>query len=244
MAVIEIVPWDASLVLIISKIDKIVEDVITNVPFAEDLETHNYLNILEGNMNNRGIIEQMKAKDIMFSEGLTTAEINRIEDIYDIRFPKSLRIFYSICVPFSERNKSYFPQWADFSNANIAKIKEHIQEPIIHLLLAVKHEFWLSKWGKRPDSSDEAVKYVSEIVIGAPKLIPVFSHRYMPQLESITDPPVISAVGRDIVIYGCNLKEYLRNEFLSDHHPTVSGNGVYIPFWSDIIERCKWFQDI
>jgi hypothetical protein len=41
LAVLEIVPWDSSLVLIISKDDEIVYDFMASKPLAEDLETFN-----------------------------------------------------------------------------------------------------------------------------------------------------------------------------------------------------------
>jgi hypothetical protein len=41
LATIEIVPWDSSLVLVISKDDKIVNDFLESMPYAEDLELYN-----------------------------------------------------------------------------------------------------------------------------------------------------------------------------------------------------------
>ena len=41
LAEIEIVPWDSSLVLVISKNPKIVHDFLASMPLAEDLETYN-----------------------------------------------------------------------------------------------------------------------------------------------------------------------------------------------------------
>ena len=41
LATIEIVPWDSSLVLVISRDDKIVNDFLESMPYAEDLEDYN-----------------------------------------------------------------------------------------------------------------------------------------------------------------------------------------------------------
>ena len=46
-----------------------------------------------------------------------------------------------------------------------------------------------------------------------PPLIPICSHRYMICLEGNEDPPVISIVGYDTVLYGINLRSYLEVEF-------------------------------
>ncbi len=201
-----------------------------------DLSTLSSLDNLKVlNLDYNKLFEKLREKGIEIAEGLTEAEIHKIEEIYDIRFPESLRKFYSIGVPFSE-DENGFPQWSNFSDANIAKIKERIQAPIDWLLLPVKKEdYWLPNWGKRPESDDEIIKHFTELTKKAPRLIPLYGHRYMPQLDGADDPPVISTVGRDIVYYGGSLQEYLRNEFLNDGYITRNKNFKYIPFWSDII---------
>jgi len=179
------------------------------------------------------MIPQLRAKGIQFAERLTESEFRKIEEIYDIKFPESLRKFYSLGVPFSDR----FPLWNDFSDANIEKIKERIVAPIKWLLIYVEKDgYWLTGWGKRPDSTDESIEQFWEIALQAPKLIPIYSHRYMPQLDGVDDPPVISTVGQDTIYYGGNLEEYLQNEFLKEK-PFSMSNCIYIPFWSDIIRR-------
>lgn len=243
------------------------------------------------NQNENEIVSQLKSKGIQFADGLTEAEIRRIEEIYDIRFPGSLRRFYSLGVPFSgnsegedispqwenfpetgiaeikrieetlnirfpgslrrfysfgvpfadnSEGEDMFPQWNDFSEANIAKIKKRIVAPIYRIWFAIEHDFWLPDWGERPESVDEAIKQFTEIAVTAPRLIPICSHRYMPQLDGADDPPVISAVGRDIIYYGRDLHEYCQNDFrnIEDGEEfIIPQNCAYIPFWSDIINR-------
>jgi|GEM_PF-6526655 len=87
--------------------------------------------------NANDMLNQLREKGVKFDEGLTEAEIHKIEGIYDIRFPGSLRRFYSlgvprVCslwlpVPEDFKDVSFgFPKWGDFSEANIAKIKKGI----------------------------------------------------------------------------------------------------------------------
>ena len=180
------------------------------------------------------MVNQLRTKGVKFAESLTKEEIYRIEGIYSIKFPESLCKFYSLGVPISE-DENGFPCWTDFSEANIAKIKERIQAPFNWLLLDVKKGFWLSNWGKRAEPINEAIEQFTEVAMKAPQLIPLYSHRYMPQFNGMDDIPVISAVGRDIIYYGSNLYEYLYNEFLSNGHFIVNKNCMYVPFWSDII---------
>ena len=88
--------------------------------------------------------------------------------------------------------------------------------------------FWLKDWGTLPETQEEASFRLDELIKTAPVLIPVYSHRYVPMLENIIDPRVISTVGRDTIIYGKNLIDYLQNEFIK---PQIDP----IPFWNSII---------
>lgn len=189
-------------------------------------------------MNEITMINRLKAKEIKFTEGLTESQIHIIEETYNITFPESLRKFYSIGVPFSE-DEDYFPRWTDFSDENIAKIKERIEAPIKRLSFNIKRNFWLANWGERPESEEERIDKFMKTAMKAPKLIPVYLHRYIPQLEDANDPPVISTVGQDTVYYGSNLEEYLQNEFLNSECFSVNDTCTHIPFWSDIINHLK-----
>ncbi|MBQ2240608.1 MAG: hypothetical protein II319_00545, partial [Clostridia bacterium] len=86
-----------------------------------------------------------------------------------------------------------------------------IEDPINWLKEDVKDGFWLKSWGKRPENEEEALEVFSYVAAKAPKLIPIYSHRYVPVIEGVDDPPVISTVGMDTIVYGANLSEYLQN---------------------------------
>ena len=181
------------------------------------------------------IVDGLKAKGIQFSDNLTEEELCRIETIYDIKFPKSLRCFYSHGIPFAEKDNC-FPCWTNYSESNISEIKRRIQLPYDWLLKSVLREFWIPQWGERPKEQNEIMKLFIRISEKAPRLIPIFSHRYMPQLHNIDSPPVISTVGRDTIYYGSDLQDYLYHEFEIGCRCSTSKNLMYIPFWSDIIE--------
>lgn len=137
----------------------------------------------------------------------------RIEKIYGIRFPSSLADWYSEGVPFSLEKEWLFPDWLNLSEANVAAIRKLISRPKEWILRDVKKGMWHSAWGKQPDHPEEAVKKVCELFTSMPPLIPICGHRYMLCHEGNEDPPVISTVGYDTVLYGNNLKEYLKIEF-------------------------------
>ena len=137
----------------------------------------------------------------------------RIEEIYGIRFPASLADWYSEGVPFSVEKEWLFPDWLNLSEVNVAAIRQLISYPKEWLLRDVKKGMWHSAWGEQPNHPEEAVKKVCELFASMPLLIPVCGHRYMLCHEGNEDPPVISTVGYDTVLYGNNLKEYLKVEF-------------------------------
>ena len=75
-----------------------------------------------------------------------------------------------------------------------------------------------------------------ELSSQAPKLIPIYSHRYLPIIDGEDDPPVISVVGSDIIYYGCNLSDYFNREFFGGKGAISIPMNNRIPFWSDIID--------
>lgn len=159
------------------------------------------------------LINKMKEKGVCFEKGLSNAEIERIENTYNIIFPSSLLSFYKYALPIGNS----FPKWNDFSDENINSVKERMHFPYK----------WISSdimWCKALWETKEA-----------PKLIPIYSHRYMPIIDH-PDPPVFSTVGRDTIWYGKNLKEYLYNEFIREYN-NVNDNIPYIPLWSEIIKN-------
>lgn len=78
----------------------------------------------------------------------------------------------------------------------------------------VEHNgFWLDEWGPRPSSLGQALQVANELVAAAPRLIPVFAHRMMPDEPHLPGNPVLSVHQTDIVHYGFDLADYLRHEF-------------------------------
>ena len=163
---------------------------------------------------------------------LSPTEIGEIERRYSIVFPRSLREMYSEFLPCGE----YFPAWNDFSDANTMRIRQLLDAPLKGLTLEVfENGFWLDSWGEKPSASAEISTRFGQIFAAAPKLIPVYSHRYLPYLPDESDPAVISVVQSDIIYYGENLRSYLENEFGDGKINPDLSRYAEIPFWSEII---------
>ena len=66
------------------------------------------------------IKDLLEKSGIELSDGLKEGEIDKIEQIYEFKFPKSLRDFLSYTLPISVE----FYNWRDFSDENIKEIKQ------------------------------------------------------------------------------------------------------------------------
>jgi len=78
-----------------------------------------------------------------------------------------------------------------------------------------------------------------EVFNRAPKLIPLFGHRYIPEEPFESGNPVFSVYQTDVVHYGADLHDWLyRERHGSKSKPWPLPNEIkYIPSWSDAVAR-------
>ncbi len=71
-----------------------------------------------------------------------------------------------------------------------------------------------------------------------PKLIPIYSHRYIPSSLNEIGNPVYSVHQTDIIYYGKDLWDYFNIEFGNKMHKDIAFNEIKtkIPFWSELCE--------
>ena len=70
-------------------------------------------------------IKLLKWQGVEFETGLTVEEIAKIEDIYKIKFPESLKEFLMMALPMSEG----FFNWRNLDQDNVMFIKKIINRP-------------------------------------------------------------------------------------------------------------------
>ena len=75
------------------------------------------------------------------------------------------------------------------------------------------------------------------MVARAPKLIPLISHRYLPEEPHEPGNPVFSVYQADVIHYGADLTDYFEREFAGWSHRPWPDHIKYIRFWSDLVER-------
>jgi hypothetical protein len=164
--------------------------------------------------------------------GLKDAEVSRIEDYWQFRFPPDLRELLQIVLPLPPR----FPPWRNFASE---EMKQQMDWPADGLCFDVEFDaFWLEAWGERPASLDEAFVIARANVAAAPKLIPIYGHRYIPAQPSEAGNPVFSVYQTDIIYYGADLSRYIMTEFGElPYAAAVENISKRIPFWSDLVDR-------
>jgi hypothetical protein len=77
----------------------------------------------------------------------------------------------------------------------------------------VRGGLWLEAWGPRPPDAGAAAALARRACAAAPRLIPLFGHRFLVQAPAAGPRPVLSIVGSDVVVYGADLRRYLLLEF-------------------------------
>jgi hypothetical protein len=200
---------------------------------------------MERDINKLNDLALVKSKlevfGIVFEPGLTDNELSSAEKKFGFKFPPDLRSFLQYALPVKgTKETSRFPNWRDLDNNNL---KIHMGGPLHGILFDVEHNnFWLEELGDKPTELEEAKKMMTEAVNKAPRLIPIYSHRFLPSEPLEENNPILSVHQTDIIYYGNNLWKYLEVEFGSEPSQLVIYAGETeepkkIKFWSKIIEK-------
>jgi len=185
-------------------------------------------------MKPQNIKEHLQKHNVSFDDPLTDLEISRIETVYNILFPPDLREFYQCGLPVGQN----FPNWRSESDENINLLKERLAWPLDGMLFDVEHNsFWHPLWGERPSDLEAAFHICREEFSRAPKLIPIYSHRYISSQPQESGNPIFSVYQTDIIYYGEDLESYFKVEFKDMEHSEIEYKAMKkIRFWSELVE--------
>jgi len=180
-------------------------------------------------------VRQLSEQGIRFAPGLTDGEVSRVQERHSFLFPLDLREFLQTGLPQGEQ----FPDWRLGTES---ALREWLNVPRAGVLFDVEHnEFWLPEWGPRPGDLASALRFVGELVSAAPKLIPIYGHRMMPDEPQSEGNPVFSVHQTDIIYYGFNLADYLRHEFNLPGREPWPAKIQSIRFWDiDLFQDVRW----
>lgn len=168
-----------------------------------------------------------------FAPGLTESEVQRAEEAYGLTFPPDLRMLLTFALPIGKG----WPNWREIDSPVIWK---KLNWPYEGMCFDIENNaFWPQKWGPKPVELEECFIVAQHRLNTAPKLIPIFCHRYLPDRPNIEGNPVLSVYQTDIIHYGTDLCSYFRNEF-HDYFGTPEYQILEpirrIEFWSDLID--------
>jgi hypothetical protein len=140
-----------------------------------------------------------------------------------------------------------FYHWTDGEQ----HIGDALEQVVYGLIFDVEYNnLWPESWGTKPNTADEREQHVRALVADAPKLIPVFGHRFLLAEPCQVGNPVFSIMQSDIIIYGADLRDYFLIEFadellaLSPNDEVVKAAKAHIsnilryesiPFWGELL---------
>lgn len=189
------------------------------------------------------IIELLKGRGVQFEPGLTDEEIIRIESKFNFRFPIDLKSFLQTALPSSDQ----FNNWRQgLHSERVAKqILDNLDKPLLGMLFDLKNNnFWIKEWGERPKKYKEQEIIAKNNYYSLPKLIPIYSHRYIPSEPMESSNPVFSVHQMDIVYYGFDLPTYFSKEFnfTLPNNFQIPEKPNIIRFWTWWVEE-GWMED-
>ncbi|WP_233625125.1 hypothetical protein [Actinoplanes sp. ATCC 53533] len=158
--------------------------------------------------------------------GLTSSELAAVEQEFGFSFADDHRAFLAAGLPFGRG-------WPDWRDGDRGQLRERLALPVEGVLFDVaENGFWYEGWGQQPAETAEAVAAARRSLMTVPRLVPVYSHRYLPAGRGTSGHPVLSVMQTDIISYGADLTAYLRHEFGGE--PLKPGRAT-VTFWRDLV---------
>lgn len=177
-------------------------------------------------------VERLRVAGVELSPGLSDSSISRVQDTFGFVFGPEHREFLQTVLP---RGNS----WPDWRRGSAQELRRRLEWPIDGVVFDVHHgEFWARSWGDRPGSTREREIEARRFLRRVPKLVPVYSHRYLASDPAYVPSPVFSVHQSDVIYYGDDLLDYVAREFgVPPLHPAATR--TYVPFWSDLADGAE-----
>ena len=168
--------------------------------------------------------------------GLTDDEFAHIEQDYGFEFADDHRAFLAAGLPLNSPAPGRDSPWPNWRGADPDDLRERLDWPVEGALFDVQHNaLWHPSWGQRPADTGQAVKTARQHLGRAPKMIPVYEHRYLPAGWGTYGHPVLSIYQTDIIVYGTDLADYINQEFGQRFISADWTPPLMVPFWSDFL---------
>jgi len=140
--------------------------------------------------------------------GYSQVELEELQARWGLRFPPDLVELLRLQRPLVGGRGSF-----DWLLSDSAVIQDRIDWPFNSFWFDVEQgQGWWPEWGKKPSSEAEQRERLRQIFNKAPKLIPLFGHRYVSEEPHEAGNPVFSVYQMDVICYGINLEDWLHRE--------------------------------
>ncbi|MEU7071455.1 hypothetical protein AB0B30_16855 [Streptomyces narbonensis] len=161
--------------------------------------------------------------------GLSEREMDAVEARFGFPFSADHRVFLAAGLPLGS------PRWPDWRDGDPEDLAGRLARPVEGVLFDVERSrFWHPSWPPRPAETSDALRLARSEMTTVPPLVPVYGHRYLPGVAGAYGHPVLSVWQTDIIVYGNDLSDYLRHEFLGQ------GSGAHgrlgVDFWSYFVD--------
>lgn len=165
----------------------------------------------------------------MSGTGYSQDELDDAQAQWSLRFPPDLVAL------LRERRQPVGQGSLDWTTSDPADIRNSLDWPFEGFWFDVQHRMWWPEWGVKPTTQEGQREALRAAFAAAPKLIPVYGHRYLPEEPFESGNPVFSVYQGDVIHYGSDLADWIKHE--TRNYSTPPGPLKEIPFWSDAVRR-------
>ena len=174
----------------------------------------------------------LRQAEVPLERGLSEDELAGIQRRFGFEFGPDHADLLRLALPVDDG-------WPDWRRDAESDLRTRLDWPVDGAVQDVLHNgFWPASWGPRPDDEELAEQQAREQLLRWPKLVPVYSHRFLPAAPSVSGAPVFSVYHTDVIYYGSDLVDYLRRELNVGPVAPRSAMKVahLVPPWSDLTE--------
>ena len=166
--------------------------------------------------------------------GYTHAELDEIQVRWKLRFPPDLLELLTLRRPLLSDEFD----WISTPREEIEQMLNWPSEGFTFDVL--ENGLWWPLWGSKPRSSLAQGRRVEQILAGAPQLIPLSAHRYIPESPHERGNPIFSVHQSDVIYYGTDLADWILREkqgWTAGRLIDPSQPPKEIQFWSEAVRR-------
>ncbi len=174
-------------------------------------------------------VRRLRVAGVGFEPGLSDQEVDRLQDVLGFEFGPEHRAFLQTGVPTGE------PAWPNWRGASLEVLRGRLDWPLESAIFDLRHnDFWPASWGARPDDEAERIQVARYHLALAPRLVPLFSHRYLTADPIYQPSPVFSVYQTDVIYYGATILNWVEKEFEGKKTVEPWPPVIRVPFWSDL----------